>query len=463
MADVESSSTIVGLSTAPGKAGVAVIRVSGPAASEVCRQIAGDVPAPRQAVLRTFHAQNGQPIDRGLVLFFPAPASFTGEDLAEFQCHGSRAVVDALMGAVLDIPGVVAAERGEFTRRAFAAGKMDLVQVEALADLIDSETEQQRRYALAQLEHGLGARARECRTQLVALRAHAEAIVDFSDEGDVPDMLPVEIENDLAALRDEIEARLEAATQSIRIRSGFSIVIVGAPNVGKSSLLNAIAGEDVAIVTDTPGTTRDVISVAVDLKGYKVTISDTAGLRETPDDIEALGIERAVRKLEDATLILWLYADDGPGQKPDAPFGIPIWAVRNKIDIGPDDARAPAGVPAFAISAKTGQGIATLLDAIGAYIAEHAPDADDIGVSRARHKGHLAECAGHLTHALGDRKERRVEDNAAILPVESGAGLPYDLRLEELRLAAQALGRLTGDVDVEELLDVIFQDFCVGK
>lgn len=445
---MSTGDTIFALSTAPGRAGVAVIRVSGSGTGAAVRVLGGgELPQPREATLRRFRDAGGTVIDKGLLLWFPAPNSFTGEDMAEFHVHGGRAVVQAMVEALAALPSLRPAEAGEFTRRAFDHGKLDLTEVEGLADLIDAETEAQRRQALRQMDGALGARVSDWRTRLTRLLAHQEATIDFADE-ELPGGLAEDVQTGTAALAEEMAATLADRGRGERLREGLSVAIVGAPNAGKSSLLNAIARRDAAIVAETAGTTRDIVEVHLDLGGYPVTLADTAGLREVAaegDAIEAEGIRRAKARAEAADLKLAVF-DLASGPKPDPA----TWAlvdeatlvVWNKADLV--SGSAPPAYGGLLVSAQTGQGLGSLLERLEGEVASRlgfstaAPS-----ITRARHRHALEEAEEALRRALE-------------------ADLP-ELAAEDLRLASRALGRITGAVDVEDLLDVIFSDFCIGK
>jgi tRNA modification GTPase len=375
------------------------------------------------------------------VLWFPGPSSATGEDLAELHLHGSRAVLAAIM-RVLGGLGLRFAEPGEFTRRAFLNGKLDLLQAEAIADLAAAETEAQRRQALRQLDGELGGLYRGWSDRLTRTLAHLEAAIDFPDED-----LPLEIEdricgetNDLVA---EIERHLADNRRGERLRDGISVAIVGPPNAGKSSLLNKIARRDAAIISPIPGTTRDIIEVAIDLQGYPVVLADTAGLRDSDDVIEQEGLRRTLRRAEEAEIRLFVFDICRPSEA----HGASAWPgpdtllVANKVDLAP---RTGAAFPAqhFAVSALTGEGIDTLLTALGERVAQSYRTEAPL-LTRARHRQSLEAAKASLRRAL-----------AATLP---------ELRAEDLRLALRSLGQITGVVDVEDLLDIIFRDFCIGK
>lgn len=423
--------TIVALATARGRAGVAVVRVSGPLADKVCRAVSRALPAPRTAALCGLHGPDGGLIDRGLVLRFPAPGSFTGEDVVEFHTHGSQPVIAALIAACLALSGVRAAEAGEFTRRAFHAGKLDLTQVEALADLLDAETEGQRRQAMRLLDGSTGRKVAEWREALLDALALCEASVDFADE-DVPaDLAPAALEV-VDRLHADLSAQLAGRAAAERLREGFEVAIVGAVNTGKSTLLNTLAGREAAITSARAGTTRDVIEVRMDIDGLPVTLIDTAGLRETSDEVEQIGIARGQDRARRADLRIHLLAD--PDEVPQGldPGDI---AILSRADLW--------GQPG--LSSVTGQGIPELLAMIRARL-------DDGGsqsalFSRARHFDKLARAATHLARAA----------------THLAGTLHWELAAEELRLALRALDGLVGRVDVEDVLGRIFASFCIGK
>lgn len=440
--------TIFALSSGTGRAAIAVVRVSGPAAGDALAQIGGaPPPAPRAAVLRRFRKPcSGEPIDRGLALWFPAPESATGEDVAEFHIHGGPAVVAALANALAALPGLRPAEPGEFTRRAFTAGRLDLTEAEGIADLIAAETEAQRRQALRQMEGGLHTLYESWRGSLLEAMAHVEATLDFSDQ-DLPDDATAVVGSCLAALETEIAAHLDDDRRGERLRAGFSVAILGAPNAGKSSLLNRLTGRDAAIVSARAGTTRDVIEVHLDIAGWPVTIADTAGLRESTDEVEGEGVRRALAQAERADLALVVL--DGARWPAADRQSLTLACeasllVLNKIDLLPGAPPATVeGRVALPISCRTGAGIDTLVSSLAAAIERCYPIAAEPVLTRPRHRQALADCRAALTRA-------RVQ--------------PADERLaEELRLAATALGRITGRVDVEDVLDIVFRDFCIGK
>ncbi|HEX2115729.1 MAG TPA: tRNA uridine-5-carboxymethylaminomethyl(34) synthesis GTPase MnmE [Alphaproteobacteria bacterium] len=446
--------TIFAPATAAGRAGVAVIRISGPRAGEALTELTGRLPQPRVATWSQFTDRaQGSVIDDGLALWFPAPRSFTGEDVAELHVHGSRAVLAALM-ALLGRLGLRLAEAGEFTRRAFDAGKLDLAQVEGLADLIAAETEAQRRQARRQLDGVLGAMTEGWRARLLRMLAHAEAEIDFPDE-DLPGGLIAGLGADIDLLAAEIRAHL-ADARGERLREGLSIAILGPPNAGKSSLLNALARREAAIVSATAGTTRDVIEVQLDLGGYPVTVADTAGLRALPEAaeghaaIESEGIRRALARAEAADLKL-LVLDATAGEPDESITGLidtDTLVVLNKIDAVPHAQPIVAG-QIWRVSVKTGEGLPKLLDALSGETAKRLALQDGAAplVTRARHRAALEECVAAL--------ERAHELTVRLAEPE--------LVAEDLRLATRALGRITGRVAVDDILDVVFREFCIGK
>lgn len=440
-----SQTTIFALASAPGRGGVAVFRLSGPRAAATLRQLSGrDLPPPRVAC-RVRLRHDGDDVDDGLALLFPAPHSFTGEEVVELHVHGGRAVALSLSEALVSL-GLVPAEPGEFSKRAFLNGKLDLTRAEAIADLVDAETAAQRRQALRQLDGGLAALADGWRAELVRALALMEAVIDFSDEG-VPEDLVVAVGRAVAALAADLEGHLVQGRRSERLRDGIHIAILGAPNAGKSSLLNRLAGREAAIVSSTAGTTRDIIEVHLDLHGWPVVLSDTAGLREASEEVEAEGIRRALARAEAADLKLAVF---------DATL-LPCWddptrtmvdgdalVVLNKADAVTGALPATLdGHRVVAVSARTGDGLDGLLAALEAEVSARYAVAAAPALTRARHRAAVEECLAAL---------RRFDPAAEI-----------ELAAEDLRLAAAALGRITGRVDVEELLDVVFREFCIGK
>lgn len=422
--------TIYALASARGKAGVSVLRLSGPAAHDAADALCGDLPEARRASLRRL-VWNGVELDQALVLVFPNGESFTGEPSVELHLHGSLAVVQSVMRALSDMAGLRLAEPGEFTRRALENGRLDLAQVEGLADLIDAETEAQRRQALRVLSGAIGRRAEEWRAKLIRAAALIEATIDFADED-----VPVDVTPEVMDLTHDVlvDLRREAAGSHAaeRIRDGFEVAIVGAPNAGKSTLLNALAGRDAAITSEFAGTTRDVIEVRMDIGGLAVTLLDTAGLRQTTDPVERIGIERALERAKAADVRVFLESgEDVPGIVPMA---------------GDITLSGKADETGRGVSGKTGQGVPELLDAIGERLLAHSASAGL--VTRERHR--LA-----IERAIGAMESARVE-------IEKGAARA-ELAAADLRIAIRALEALVGRVDVENLLDEIFASFCIGK
>ncbi len=444
----ETTDTICALASGSGKAGIAVFRVSGPKALWILQRLTGrNEFEPR----RVYHADFSNPasdevVDDGLALYFSAPNSFTGEDVAEIHVHGGRAVTADMLVAIMAAGEVRLAEPGEFTRRAFAAGKMDLTAAEALADLVDAETTAQRRQARRQLSGALGDLCLAWRARLVRAIAYFEAEIDFSDE-DLPGGLPARTAAEIGAIRGEIESRLADRQTGERIRDGLRVAIVGPPNAGKSTLLNCLAGRDAAIVSETAGTTRDVIEVHLDLGGYAVILADTAGIRATQDAVEAEGVRRAARTAEEADVRLVVL--DGaawPEVPPDvagaaAPEDM---VVLNKSDLLDGD--AIEGLPDLSplpVSALRGHGMDGVVAELTRRVSRLSGGGEAPVVTRARHRAALEECVEALTRFDPEKSS--------------------ELAAEDLRLAARSLGRVIGEIDVEDILDVIFRDFCIGK
>jgi tRNA modification GTPase len=437
------STTIIAPASGAGPAGVSVIRVSGPQAGAVVAALAGALPLPRLASLRVLKDSAGAPIDRGLVLWFPGPGSFTGEDVAELQVHGGAAVVAAVLAAACALPGVRPAEPGEFTRRAFLNGRMGLSAAEGLADLIEAETEAQRIQALRQMEGGLDALASGWRTRIVEALAEAEADIDFPDE-DLPPGLTASARARIEALRDDLVGHIVRSQGASRVRDGYRVVILGAPNAGKSSLLNALARREAAIVSDIPGTTRDVVEVRLVLGGHVVWVSDTAGLRDTGDAIEAEGVRRALARADEADLRIGLWTEEGERAALAALSPAPDLLLRSKADLAPDGEteRAEEG---DVLSSLTGLGIEALERQIAARAAAASQVTATAPLTRARHRAALDAAIAALSRAL------------------TAPDAAPELAAEDLRLAARAVGRIAGKVDVEDILDQVFSSFCIGK
>jgi tRNA modification GTPase len=453
-----SRDTIFALSSGRPPAAIAVIRISGPHARFALETTIGRVPKPRKAALaRVRDPLTGETIDEALALWFPGPKSETGEDMAELQLHGGRAVIASVVGLLGRLDGMRPAEAGEFTRRAFENGRLDLTAVEGLADLIYAETEAQRRQAFRQFKGLLGDRAESWRARLIEALALVEARIDFSDEADVPEDLIGLALKSAQLLRDEITAALAGAARGERLREGLVVAIAGPPNAGKSTLLNRIARREAAIVSPIPGTTRDVIEVHLELDDYPVTVLDTAGIRVSNDPVEQDGVARARARAADADLVLWV-VDAGASaitqynivEKDGTPE---IWLVKNKVDLTDSKAsEKPINefesqfICRFIISALTGEGMNQLMNNISSYSQVYFGAVESGLITRERHRKALEETVGALSRACSE-----------------GVAGREDIIAEELRLAARALGRLTGRVDVEDILDVIFRDFCIGK
>ncbi|MCA6118379.1 tRNA uridine-5-carboxymethylaminomethyl(34) synthesis GTPase MnmE [Bradyrhizobium sp. WSM 1738] len=439
--------TIFALSSGQPPNAIALVRVSGSQAEKVVRALAGKLPSPRLATRALLRDISQRPIDDAVVLWFPGPASATGEDVAEFHIHGGRAVLAALFAALSAFEDVRPAEPGEFTRRAFENGKLDLTEAEGLDDLIHADTDRQRRQALRQLKGLLGDKARDWRARIIEASALIEAGIDFSDEGDVPAELITPALAKVEALLAEIQEALAEQGRSERLRDGLVVAIAGPPNVGKSTLMNQLARREVAIVSPHAGTTRDIIEVQLDLEGYPVTVIDTAGIRETDDPVEQEGVRRARARAADADLVLWLTDASDVESEGKGEATAPVWRVRNKIDL--DAADRPmaesSGGRVFRISARHGDGLQELIVAIVEFAQVYFGSSEGGLIGRTRQRKLLQDTAASLqrcVEVLGEGEE---------------------LAAEELRAAAYSLGRLLGRVDVEDILDVIFREFCVGK
>jgi len=442
--------TIYALSSGQGRAGVAVIRISGAQTPSVLETMCGGCPLPRTARLKSIvHPHSGDLLDQALVLWFPAPGSFTGEDVAELHIHGGPAVIDGVMQGLGCVAHVRMAQAGEFTRRAFYNGKLDLTGVEAIADLIAAETVAQKKQALNQMRGGLSDLLDNWRHRLIKILAYLEAGIDFSDEEDVGVDVNQHMFENIVDLKNDMVRHLNDGQSGERLRNGLQVVIAGPPNAGKSSLLNALAKRDVAIVSERAGTTRDIIDVHLDLEGFPVTLSDTAGIRDSGDAIEKEGVCRARNRLKSADIILWT-TDAG---MPEAAYEYELDSdqflirLRNKHDI--DSARIipieNTSTAVLNISTKTGAGLDELLQQITGITMDLQSCNENAVITRARHREALAQAVVALSKTL-DKPQQ-----------------PDELIAENLRICARELGRVTGRVDVEDLLDVIFNDFCVGK
>ncbi|HYM29997.1 MAG TPA: tRNA uridine-5-carboxymethylaminomethyl(34) synthesis GTPase MnmE [Candidatus Cybelea sp.] len=441
--------TIFAMASGAGRAGVAIIRVSGPAAGRAWLQLthAAALPKPRRAILTSlYHPQTHEQIDQGLGLWFPAPRSYTGEDVLELHIHGGRAVIAGLLCALAAVCDLRPAEPGEFTRRAFQNGKLDLTAAEGLADLVNADTEAQRRQSLRQMAGALGGLYESWRSELIRVLAQTEAYIDFPDE-DIPASLAAEGRVKIDQLISAITSHLQDDHRGERLRDGLSVVILGPPNAGKSSLLNLLARREAAIVSATAGTTRDIVEIHLDLGGYPVIIADTAGLRETSEIVEQEGVRRALARAADADLkILVLDATIWP--EADASIqslvGKDTLVLVNKIDqrpLGGDlEIRGQRALP---ISIRTGQGVDDFLSLFEAKVGDRLDTRASPAITRERHRLALLECRECLSR------------------FHNAAGI--ELAAEDLRLAVRALGRITGRVDVEDILDVVFAEFCIGK
>ena len=427
-------STIFAQASAAGKAGVAVVRISGPQAFSASSQLCGSLPTPRQAALRRLRSAAGEVLDEALVLCFTEKASFTGEETVELQTHGSVAVVNVLLAELGRFDGLRLAEPGEFTRRALANGRLDLAQVEGLADLIASETEAQRQQALRLFSGGLGELAAHWRERLIRASALLTVTIDFADE-EVPVDVSPEVLELIAEVQTAIQAQVDGFGAAERIRTGYEVAIVGPPNVGKSTLLNALAGRDAAITSEIAGTTRDVIEVRMELAGLPVTLLDTAGLRETDDTVEKIGVARALERAKAADLRVFLIESDGKPEFDPAPDDI---VMTSKADL--------SGEKLGSVSGKTGAGVVELVEQIGARLSSKTAKAGL--ATRARHKEAMERCLVSLADA---------SNRVALGPEFT------DIASEELRISLEALNMLIGRVDVENVLDEVFSSFCLGK
>ena len=451
-------STIFALSSGRPPAAIAVVRVSGPRAGAALERLIGRLPEPRKAALaRVRDPVSREIIDEALALWFPAPRSETGEDVAELQLHGGQAVIAGVLDALATIEGCRAAEAGEFTRRAFENGRLDLTAVEGLADLIAAETQAQRRLAYRQLKGLIGDRAEGWRHRLIEALALVEARIDFSDEADVPEDLLSPALFAAQQLRDEIAGVLADGRRGERLRDGLVVAIAGPPNAGKSTLLNRLARREAAIVSPYAGTTRDVIEVHLDLDGYPVTLLDTAGIRDSAEPVEQEGVRRARERAAAADLVLWVIDPSAGGLAangyPANLANVEVWLIRNKSDQVAASSCATGGKSnrneykfTLSISALTGVGVEALTVALSSYAKTYFAATESAVITRARHRHALEETVAALDRALA--RDHSTDE---------------ELIAEELRSAATALGRLTGRVDVEDILDVIFRDFCIGK
>lgn len=435
--------TIFALSSGGGRAAIAVVRLSGPATGHILERLTGSLPASRSAVLRTLRDAKGEILDRALVLWFPGPSSFTGEDCAELHLHGSPAVIQAVMAACSALPDVRPAEAGEFTRRAFVNGKLDLVEAEGLADLLEARTAGQRRQAFRQMSGAASSVFGSWREQLLLIRADIEASVDFAEEEGVAEAAAPGIDRRIRALLSEMEECLRSSAASEVIRDGVKVVLAGHPNTGKSSLLNALSRREAAIVSAIPGTTRDSIEVTMDIGGVPVFLTDTAGLRACAADlVEEEGIRRTRQHMAGADVLLWVWSPDVYGSAPPETGTVPDLVVGNKADMEGAEAGRGDGI---LVSTRTGQGLPVLVERLSALLHDRYGSAESSLLVSARQKNAVQRSIRHLNDAL----------NIAAASAE--------LKAEDVRRASDEIGRLTGRVDVEEWLGAIFSRFCIGK
>lgn len=433
--------TIFALSSGKLPSGVAVIRVSGEKAFSIVEKLYGKLPPARMMALGKLVSLDGEFLDSGLVVVFPAPHSFTGDDCVEFHLHGGKAVVSRFLEELSRFPQCRIAEPGEFSRRAFENGKLDLTEAEGLADLIEAETESQRRLAVMGASGKLAALYRGWREKLINARALIEAELDFSDEGDVPGSVTDSVWSDLSVLNSSIKRHIENGIRAASLRDGVKVVIAGAPNSGKSSIINRLAGRDVAIVTDVEGTTRDALELRITLAGLPILVTDTAGLRKTDDKIELMGIDTAINRVREADLILLVEDMSVPIAVELPNVDAPIWRLGNKSDILTGDLKRWP----IQFSAKTGQGFQAFVGKLELFCEGFFEGIDDLIPARKRQIDHL--------------KNTVLEIDSA----NKGKNSDLVLCAEHLRRAADSLGRITGDIDVEDILDVIFSEFCIGK
>lgn len=437
--------TIFALSSGTGRSAVALLRISGPASAQILASMTGAVPAPRELALRAIRdPRSGEILDQAIAVWLPAPRSFTGEDCAEFHLHGSPAVISAVLAALGRERSVRPAEPGEFTRRAFLNGKMDLVEVEGLADLLAARTSNQRRQAFRQMSGGASTVFESWRRQLLLIRADIEAVVDFADEPGVAEEAAPGIDARIRALLLEMSESLSRASTAEIVRDGVRVVIAGRPNTGKSSLLNALAQRDAAIVSDLPGTTRDAIEVLLDIRGVPVILTDTAGLRtEISDEVEEEGVRRSRRHIAAADVVVWLWSADIAGSE--TPEGAsPDLMVQNKVDL---ELRLPRNGESacLMISTRTGVGMSALIEALSVILAHRYGDVESSLLVSARQTAAAQNSIRFLNDALGHSTGQ------------------LELKAEDIRRASDEIGRLTGKLDVEEWLGAIFSRFCIGK
>ncbi len=439
-------STIYALSSGAVPSGVAIVRMSGPKVRFVFETMVGHVPSPRKADFRRIYFPGTKNlIDQGVILYFQEPKSFTGEDCGEFQIHGGQAVVSALLNALGSVDGLVAAEAGEFSKRAFENGNLDLVELEGLSDLVSSKTEMQRQLALNQSTGLTSELYNGWRATIIELRSNIEAAIDFSEEDDVPDVLDEYLSRAIRSLISDIEHHAAGSSVGEIIRSGYTVTLMGPPNSGKSSLLNALAKREVSIVSPTPGTTRDIVEVHLDLDGYELIVSDTAGIRQSVEEVEKEGIRRALGRAIDTDLIIWLWPVDAEHSNMYELKDVDkskIVVVRSKSDLTNDERFASGTVYTSTLVAR---GISDLIEEMRIRVSELGNRQDDLLVSRKRHLDSLILAVAYLREIVSE------------------TDMDADLVSENLRLASTQLDRIVGRIDVEDLLDTIFSRFCIGK
>lgn len=441
-----ATDTIFALSSGAGRSAVAIIRLSGPASADLLAGLAGGLPPPRELALRAIRDPlSGELLDRAVVVWLPAPRSFTGEDCAELHLHGSPAVISAVLSLLGGHPAARPADPGEFTRRAFLNGKLDLVEVEGLGDLLEARTASQRRQAMRQMSGAASSVFDGWRQKLLLIRADIEAVVDFADEPGVAEEAAPGIDARIRALVADISQAVESAGVAEVVRDGVHVVLAGRPNTGKSSLLNCLAKREAAIVSDLPGTTRDVIEVSLDIKGIPVILTDTAGLRtDAGDAVEREGIRRSRDRIATADVVVWLWSTDVAGSR-DPGQVLPHLILRNKSDLDSGLRRNESGSSELQISTHTGQGISDFIERLSALLTDRYGDVESSLLVSARQARAAQDSIRFLNNALGASPHQ------------------LELKAEEIRLASEAVGRLTGRIGVEEWLGVIFSRFCIGK
>lgn len=457
LTDEHSSDTIVAQATPPGRGGVGIVRISGKTCTDIAQRLLGHCPLPRKAEYLPFRDANGELLDEGIALYFPGPNSFTGEDVLEFQGHGGPVLIDMIIKAILEIPGVRPARPGEFSERAFLNDKLDLTQAEAIADLIETNSEQAAKAALQSLKGEFSHKVDQLVDAVIHLRMYVEAAIDFPDE-EIDFLSDGKVTSDLTDILEHLFQIEHQARQGALMREGMRIVIAGRPNAGKSSLLNALAGRESAIVTEIAGTTRDVLREHIQIDGMPLHIIDTAGLRESPDQVEKIGIERAWEEIRQADRVLFMVdSQQTPATHPEdiwpeffaqLPDNMPFTVIRNKVDLTQESVRVDQhnGIPVLQLSAKTGNGIELLREHLKHCIG-YTVSAEGSFMARRRHLDALAKAKTHLLQG-----QEQLELNLA-----------GELLAEELRLAQQHLNEITGEFTSDDLLGQIFGSFCIGK